>query len=40
MLGDAGFDAFVDRAKAVYRERFADPVNDFRDVMFVVGVKP
>jgi SAM-dependent methyltransferase len=40
MLGDAGFDAFVDRAKAVYRERFADPVNDFRDVMLVVGVKP
>jgi len=40
MLGDSGFDAFRQRARAVFAERFADPVNDFRDVMFATGTKP
>jgi hypothetical protein len=40
MLGDDGFASFLERAKAVFAERFADPVNDYREVAFVVGVKP
>ena len=40
MLGEAGFASFLERAKGVFRQRFADPVNDFREVAFVVGVKP
>lgn len=40
MLGPASFEAFVERAKGVFAERFADPVNDFREVVFVTGVKP
>ncbi|MEA2557959.1 MAG: hypothetical protein QOG88_1497 [Actinomycetota bacterium] len=39
MLGDAEWDAFIERAKAVFRERFADPLNDFRDVLLCVGTK-
>jgi ubiquinone/menaquinone biosynthesis C-methylase UbiE len=40
MLGPSGFGSFLDRAKRTFVERFADPVNDFRDVVFVTGVKP
>jgi ubiquinone/menaquinone biosynthesis C-methylase UbiE len=40
MLGDGAFDAFVRRARAVFAERFADPVNDFRDVVLAVATKP
>lgn len=40
MLGDAAFGSFHERAKKVFTERFADPVNDFREVVFVTGVKP
>jgi len=40
MLGESGFASFLDRAKSVFAERFADPVNDFREVTFVVGTKP
>jgi ubiquinone/menaquinone biosynthesis C-methylase UbiE len=40
MLGEPGYDAFRRRARAVFAERFADPVNDFRDVMFATGTKP
>jgi SAM-dependent methyltransferase len=40
MLGEAGFASFLVRARAVFAERFADPVNDFRDVVFAVGSKP
>jgi ubiquinone/menaquinone biosynthesis C-methylase UbiE len=39
MLGDAEWDAFLERAKAAFRERFADPLNDFRDVLLCVGTK-
>ncbi|HEX6231227.1 MAG TPA: methyltransferase domain-containing protein [Actinomycetota bacterium] len=40
MLGDGAFDAFLARAKGVFQERFADPVNDFREVAFSVGIRP
>ena len=39
MLGEAAWDAFLARAKAMFRERFADPLNDFRDVLLCVGTK-
>ena len=40
MIGDVAFDAFLERARAVFADRFADPVNDFREVVFAVGSKP
>jgi ubiquinone/menaquinone biosynthesis C-methylase UbiE len=40
MLGEPGYEAFERRARAVFAERFADPVNDFREVMFATGTKP
>ncbi|HEY7659029.1 MAG TPA: methyltransferase domain-containing protein [Actinomycetota bacterium] len=40
MLGEQGFAAFSDRARTVFAERFADPVNDFREVLFASGTKP
>jgi ubiquinone/menaquinone biosynthesis C-methylase UbiE len=40
MLGDRAFASFVGRARQVFAERFADPVNDFREVVFGVGAKP
>jgi ubiquinone/menaquinone biosynthesis C-methylase UbiE len=40
MLGDPGFEAFLQRARGVFAERFADPVNDFREVVFANGVRP
>ena len=39
MLGDAGFASFQERARRVFAERFSDPVNDFREVRFAVGVR-
>jgi len=40
MLGDAGWASFLDRAKAAFRERFADPLGDSRDVLVAVAYKP
>jgi len=40
MVGTESFSAFLDRARGVYRDRFSDPVNDFRDVWLAVGTKP
>ena len=40
MLGDAGWRSFLDRAHARFRERFADPVNDFRRVLLAVATRP
>jgi ubiquinone/menaquinone biosynthesis C-methylase UbiE len=40
MLGEQAFAAFLQRARAVFAERFADPVNDFREVLFASGTKP
>jgi ubiquinone/menaquinone biosynthesis C-methylase UbiE len=39
MLGETAFASFLERANGVFHERFSDPINDFRDVMFVSGVK-
>jgi ubiquinone/menaquinone biosynthesis C-methylase UbiE len=40
MLGEPAYESLVTRAKALFAERFADPVNDFREVLFAVGAKP
>ena len=40
MLGPAGFEALMHRARTVFAQRFADPLNDFRDVLFAMGTKP
>lgn len=40
MLGDEGWPAFQERARAMFKERFSDPLNDFRDVILAVGTKP
>jgi ubiquinone/menaquinone biosynthesis C-methylase UbiE len=40
MLGPAAFESFRERAKKAFADRFADPVNDFREVVFATGVKP
>ena len=39
MLGDAGWPAFQERVRATFAERFADPLNDFRDVILAIGTK-
>lgn len=39
MLGPERFEGFLERARSVYAERFADPLNDFRDVWFSIGVR-
>jgi SAM-dependent methyltransferase len=40
MLGEEGWAAFRERARAVFAERFSDPLNDFRDVILAVATKP
>ncbi|MGZ8599016.1 MAG: class I SAM-dependent methyltransferase [Actinomycetota bacterium] len=40
MLGEPAFGSFMEHARAVFTERFADPVNDFRDVVFATAAKP
>jgi ubiquinone/menaquinone biosynthesis C-methylase UbiE len=40
MLGEDGWRRFRERALATFAERFADPVNDFRDVWLALGTKP
>ena len=40
MLGEAGFARFLERARAAYLERFADPLTDLREVVLAVGTKP
>jgi len=39
MLGDEGWPAFRDRVRATFAERFADPLNDYRDVILAVATK-
>jgi ubiquinone/menaquinone biosynthesis C-methylase UbiE len=39
MLGDAGWESFLERARAEFAQRFPDPLMDFRDVKFAVGAK-
>lgn len=40
MLGDSGWRSFQERARQVFFDRFADPVNDFREVWVAAGTKP
>ena len=40
MLGEQAFAAFLQRARVVFAERFADPLNDLREVLFASGTKP
>lgn len=40
MVGDSGWPAFEERARVTFKERFSDPLNDFRDVILGVGTKP
>ncbi len=40
MLGERGWQAFRQRVRRTFVERFADPLNDFRDVVLAVGAKP
>lgn len=40
MVGPAAWESFLARAHDVFAERFADPVNDFRDAWLAVGTKP
>jgi ubiquinone/menaquinone biosynthesis C-methylase UbiE len=40
MLGETEWQDLVARAHVVFADRFADPVNDFREVNLAVGTKP
>ena len=40
MLGPQGWESFRERARAAFRERFPDPLTDFREVLLAVGTKP
>ena len=39
MLGGEGWPAFQERVRSTFAERFADPLNDYRDVILAVGTK-
>ncbi len=39
MLGESGWASFTDRVRSTFAARFADPLNDFRDVWTAVAVK-
>lgn len=39
MLGEDGWKPFLDRARAVFADRFPDPLHDTRDVLLAVGTK-
>ena len=40
MLGDAGWASLRERTRAVFAERFPDPLNDFREVIIAAAAKP
>lgn len=40
MLGPRMWESFRERVRATYRDRFPDPLVDFRDVLLAVGTKP
>jgi ubiquinone/menaquinone biosynthesis C-methylase UbiE len=40
MLGEPGWASLRERARAVFAERFPDPLNDFRDVILATATKP
>jgi demethylmenaquinone methyltransferase/2-methoxy-6-polyprenyl-1,4-benzoquinol methylase len=39
MLGEAGWASFRTRVRDAFAQRFADPLNDFRDVILAVGTR-
>jgi ubiquinone/menaquinone biosynthesis C-methylase UbiE len=39
MLGDAGWEPFLQRARDEFAKRFPDPLSDFRDVTIAIGTK-
>jgi ubiquinone/menaquinone biosynthesis C-methylase UbiE len=39
MLGEDGWSAFLERARATFAERFPDPLHDRRDVLLAIGTK-
>jgi ubiquinone/menaquinone biosynthesis C-methylase UbiE len=39
MLGEDGWASFRARVRAVFADRFADPLNDFRDVILAAGTR-
>ena len=39
MLGEPGWEAFLERARDAFATRFPDPLQDFRDVTLAVGRK-
>jgi ubiquinone/menaquinone biosynthesis C-methylase UbiE len=39
MLGESGWPAFKERARALFADRFPDPLRDHRDVILAVGTK-
>jgi ubiquinone/menaquinone biosynthesis C-methylase UbiE len=40
MLGETAYASMIARGREVFADRFADPLNDFRDVLLAVGAKP
>ena len=40
MLGESGWAALRERARATFAERFPDPLNDFREVILATATKP
>jgi ubiquinone/menaquinone biosynthesis C-methylase UbiE len=40
MLGDDGWASFLERARAAFRERFPDPLTDFREVNLALATRP
>jgi ubiquinone/menaquinone biosynthesis C-methylase UbiE len=40
MLGDEAWAGFLERARATFRDRFPDPLTDFREVNLAVATKP
>jgi ubiquinone/menaquinone biosynthesis C-methylase UbiE len=39
MLGERSWESFLGRARETFAARFADPIQDFRDVILAVGTK-
>jgi hypothetical protein len=40
MLGASGWASLQERTRAVFAERFPDPLNDFREVIIATATKP
>jgi len=40
MLGEHGFEAFLDRARAAYASSYGDEIKDSREALIAIGTKP